>query len=295
MITGERLGRHRVGAEGSPGRDPIAARLTAAIAAFFERRTAASALIVVRERHTVPWRDLRSQATRDDLPALGHARFNGLIERRIPMRGVAGEAIREDAIDNRRVGPATHVGEEPQAIPFNRTAHAVACIPVGPQGWRLRDPRRSQLVVDIVRRGPVTRRAVERRTAEVVAARLRHDVDARPSGLGFGKAARDQYLHFLSIRGVVCHVRDAAAAERRRYGEPIGHDAPFAAGATVCAEERHRRSGRRRGCVRTCDTTGVQCWNRCQRGAVAARRRERVEYLVVQHDFTSHRLRIDQG
>src|SRR5688572_22172478 len=102
------------------------------------------------------------------------------------MRSIAGKAIREDAVDDRRVGPATYVGEEPETIPLDRAAHAIARIPVRAQRGRLRNAQRPKLVVHVVPRRPVTRDAVERRPAEVVTAGLGDDVDARPSGLGFG-------------------------------------------------------------------------------------------------------------
>ncbi len=293
MIPGERLRRHGVGAERSARRDPAGVGLTATVAARFQGRPAAAALVVVRERYPVPRRHLRRQPAGDDLPRLGLTSLDRPIDRVVPVRRIARELVGEDPVHHRGVGPGAHVGEEPQPVALDRPAEAGARIPVGAQGRRLGDAKRPQFVVHVVRRGPVARGAVEGGAAEQVAARLRHDVDAGPAGLGLAEAAGDQHLHLIGVGDVVGDVGDAAAAERCRHHQAVGHQPALAAGAAMSGEEHHARRHRRGGGARSGDAADIQRRHRGQRRAVASRRRQRVQRLVVQHHFAPHRLRVD--
>ena len=61
VVAREGFGRHRVGAERAARRHPVVARLAAAVAPLAKRRSATAALIVVRDRHAVPGRELRGE------------------------------------------------------------------------------------------------------------------------------------------------------------------------------------------------------------------------------------------
>ena len=288
MVSGERFRGYGIGAERPPGRDPIDTRLTAAVATFPQGRSAAPALVIVREGHAVSRRNLRGHTAGENLPTFRRPCLDRLISRVIPVRRVAGKPVREDPVNDGGVTPGAAVCEEPEAIALDRTAEAPAHIPIRAEGGRLRDPEAAQPIVDIVGGRPVARRAVERRTPELVSARFRHDIDAGPAGLGVTEAAGNQHLHFFRVGDVVRHIRHTATAERGRNHEAVGHQPPFAAGAAMGGEEHHAWRGRGGGCAGPRHAADVQRRDRGQRGAVAARRRQRVQRFVVQHDLPAH-------
>ena len=246
--------------------------------------------MLVRERDAILVRELRGDAERPDVAAVGRARRHVVIPRVAKGAGAAGVRVGDHAFHVVVVPVLAQVAEEPQAVALDGPAVGAADVPELDDGGRPRDADRGQLRGDVVGPRPVARAAVERRAAEAVATRLRHEVDAGAARFGLTQAARDEHLQLGGVRDVVGEGRDAAAVERRGDRQAVNLHAALVGAAAVRREERHvrRRHGAQRAVVRH------QSRDRGQQGPIAARGRERLDDLGAQHRLAARRLRVDQ-
>src|SRR5438477_2016038 len=89
--------------------------------------------------------------------------------------------------------------EEPQPVVQDRTSEGAVHVKRGDQrGW-FQNPDAPQLVVDVVRPGPVAGPAVKCGPAELVAPRAWHEVHDRPAGFRLPQAARHEHLDLIDV------------------------------------------------------------------------------------------------
>src|SRR5262249_14584980 len=141
--------------------------------------------------------------------------------------------------------------------------------------------------IDVVALRPAAGARTEYRAFELIAARLRHDVQDRPARFSVAEIARDRDLHFLRVGDVVRVPRHAAAVERGPDVQAVELHGAFVAGASVRGEEArvHRR---RRACA-----CALQRRNRGEDRAVTTSDGELVDHLVLEHRLALAALDID--
>src|SRR4051812_8217694 len=86
-------------------------------------------LVLMGEGDAVPRVHLSGQLELEDVAAVRTASFDRGVGRVVPMRGIAGKAVCEEAFGEGRTSEVAAAAEEPQAIdlerPAERAAHVV--------------------------------------------------------------------------------------------------------------------------------------------------------------------------
>src|SRR4030095_664292 len=153
-----------------------AARVAPALGRLAQRRTLAARLVLVREVDAVLGGHLRRGAADEHLAALRLACRETVISDPVPAREVTGIRVGDDPLHRGLGVQPADAAVEPQAVALDRAAIRHARV-VGPEDARgLGDAGRALLVTDVVAARPVAGAVVERRAAELVAARARHEV-----------------------------------------------------------------------------------------------------------------------
>ncbi len=189
-----RLGRPR--AERAH-RGPVVAPAAALVAVLPECAALTRLLIVEVHADLVALRDLSGHADAGDFLVLGVAHFHGPVGHVVPQGGIGGVGVGVDAGDVLVIAERPQHAEEPRAIPLDGSADGDAGVPVLDDFRQFTDAERPQPVVEVVALRPPSGGAAEERPAEVVATRLRHEVELRSAAVGFAESAGHRDLHFL--------------------------------------------------------------------------------------------------
>ena len=226
------IARPRFGRGGErPETDPVVPASSTAAATGRDRRPRATVLILVGEGDAVPRAHLSGQLELEDVAPVRTAPFDRRVLRVGPGGRVAGVAVGEEPLDERRAPEVAHAAEEPQPVAKDRAAKRTADVVLVEQRGRPRQADAAQIVVDVVRPQAVAGAAVERGSVERVAARSWNEVDTRPAGFGLTQPARHQHLHLVGVGHVVDERGDAAAVERRRHRHAVDQHASFVGAA----------------------------------------------------------------
>ncbi len=164
-----------------PETDPVVPASATATATGRDRRPRTTMLIFVGEGDAVPGAHLSGQLELEDVATIRTATFDRRVLLVRPGGRVAGVAVGEESLDERRAAEVAHAAEEPQPVAKDGAAKRSADVVLVEQRGRPCQADALQIVVDVVRPQAVSGAAVERGSVERVAARSWNEVDARPA------------------------------------------------------------------------------------------------------------------
>ena len=164
--------------------------------ALLVRRSVADPLIVKVEADLVARRGLSRQTDGLDHLRRGAARLQAVVAQVGPFSRIAGVLVAEEAGDVLVVSVAPDVVEEPQPVLHDWPTEGEVRIPVLDQSGYVGEAIAAQCVVEIVALRPLAGRAEKPGAAELVAARLGHEVEGGAATVRFTESAGNRHLDF---------------------------------------------------------------------------------------------------
>ena len=286
VIRRERLGRLK-GAERAGG-EPVRAGSSAGAGARRQiRRLTALRLVVLVEAELVPRRRLpRHPAGVDGLAARVAVRDRGVRGVRPRIR-IAGVGVGVRAGNVLRLTEVTDAAVEPQRIFLDRAAHRSARVVVVVNRGGILNPVALERRIEVAALRPRSGGAPEQLALELVAARLRDDVEVDPAFFRFAEPARQVHLDFLRVGRVEDVAGDSSTVERRADVEAVERHVALVAAAAVAGEDAHG------GRERDVEIAAGHRRHGCEDRIVTAGDRERPDDICVQDLLTRRALHVD--